>query len=428
MDTEKELVEYLRGKEVYIFGAGKYAERLFSRFKKNNISVHGFLVTERQGNPLEVERIRVWSIAEMRDSGKDITALTVVIGVSREQKKIVDFLLDCGYHKVLMVKPPVWHEMALREMMEEYNNSQQDFYLDMDYPGIERWQTAVAETGTGRALFRTPLSGGENWVKILREKCDRGIFESMYGSYQKLPCAQGEELSGEVAKREGFEIYAVTSHMDKQKEIALKTQGVIPLQIGAALTSIRKGYITDDTGDNISVENRDYCECTGLYWIWKNTSGQKYVGLSQYRRRFRLDETSVRYMIDQDVDAVAILPEFTSVPLAEFFYQYIYKYDWKLLKAAVIKYDSAYGELFEQYEQSHFFVPCNMAVFKRAWFDRYCEFAFAAASEIDCRYKEMELYRKDRYMGYLFENLLSLFLMRYHGEMNIAYADMEFIR
>lgn len=30
------------------------------------------------------------------------------------------------------------------------------------------------------------------------------------------------------------------------------------------------GYIGDNTGDNISLRNPNYCELTGLYWAWKN--------------------------------------------------------------------------------------------------------------------------------------------------------------
>ena len=39
--------------------------------------------------------------------------------------------------------------------------------------------------------------------------------------------------------------------------------------VGRALSQDR-GYTGDDTGDNISLKNRNYCELTGLYWLWKN--------------------------------------------------------------------------------------------------------------------------------------------------------------
>ena len=49
--------------------------------------------------------------------------------------------------------------------------------------------------------------------------------------------------------------------------------------------------IGDDTGDNISTKNREYCEYTALYWAWKNyeTLGNPdYIGFMQYRRQFIL--------------------------------------------------------------------------------------------------------------------------------------------
>lgn len=46
-----------------------------------------------------------------------------------------------------------------------------------------------------------------------------------------------------------------------------------------------KGFIGDDTGDNITDKNKYYSELTGIYWVWKNTR-QNITGACHYRRYF----------------------------------------------------------------------------------------------------------------------------------------------
>ena len=64
----------------------------------------------------------------------------------------------------------------------------------------------------------------------------------------------------------------------------------LPVQVGAAgkdkiHSDSGREYVRDDTGDNISKLNPEFCELTGLYWAWKNLSAD-YIGLVHYRRYF----------------------------------------------------------------------------------------------------------------------------------------------
>lgn len=62
----------------------------------------------------------------------------------------------------------------------------------------------------------------------------------------------------------------------------------IPLHVGAEGKE-NLGYIKDNTGHSISLKNPNFCELTGLYWVWKNEGGD-YIGLVHYRRYFTRKE------------------------------------------------------------------------------------------------------------------------------------------
>lgn len=61
-----------------------------------------------------------------------------------------------------------------------------------------------------------------------------------------------------------------------------------PLQVGSVLHD-KIGYISDDSGENISEKNPNYSELTGLYWMWKNDNSSDVMGLCHYRRYFLND-------------------------------------------------------------------------------------------------------------------------------------------
>ena len=59
----------------------------------------------------------------------------------------------------------------------------------------------------------------------------------------------------------------------------------IPVWAGKNNKPDVKGFIGDDSGENISEKNKYYSELTGLYWVWKNTNSDV-IGSCHYRRYF----------------------------------------------------------------------------------------------------------------------------------------------
>ncbi|MDD7441233.1 MAG: DUF4422 domain-containing protein, partial [Sutterellaceae bacterium] len=61
-----------------------------------------------------------------------------------------------------------------------------------------------------------------------------------------------------------------------------------PIHVGRAIATdaVKQSLadiIGDDTGDNISRKNPNYCELTAQYWAWKNCDSD-YIGFMHYRR------------------------------------------------------------------------------------------------------------------------------------------------
>lgn len=71
-------------------------------------------------------------------------------------------------------------------------------------------------------------------------------------------------------------IYVVTHKKYKLSDY-LKNQGYKLISVGNA-NKVNNAGEKDNTGDNISEKNANYCELTALYWAWKMIDNQSIKG------------------------------------------------------------------------------------------------------------------------------------------------------
>lgn len=425
--SEQEFLEYLKKtKHLYLYGAGIVAKRVLRFCNANNVAVESIVVTNREDDFTSLCGIPVMSLAELQNSGLDISKIDLLVCVKVEPYGGTcswnDDLFDIPFSSRFIL-PPKTNEW-LREFEEECNVEQasiQLVYCDVDVNNENMEQNhLVLLDDKNNAFCRCETKELIECVEDFNTFCTREALESLYGDVSFIPFDK-------TIDENGTDSYVVMCHLDKVSAEDVAEQGYHPIQVGAALTDIRKGCQTDDEGDNISKKNRDYSECTAIYWIWKNTFGQDYVGINHYRRRLLLNQASIDYIKDENVDVVLALPHFCVSSVREFFMRFVSKHDWQLMKEKVELLYPEYAQLWEEYENAHFYFHGNLALWKRDWFDKYCEFAFSVTEQIEAEYEKRGIIRQDRYMGFLFENLTSFFIMTHRDEMKIACTQMKWI-
>lgn len=198
--------------------------------------------------------------------------------------------------------------------------------------------------------------------------------------------------------------------------------GYCALQVGAEGKE-KYGYLMDNIGNHISGKNANYCELTGLYWIWKNTD-DSYKGLVHYRRYFGRnnlsnkisDICSYEHLLNclKSVDIV--------LPYVEYFKQNAKEeillhccteeiFD-KLRQIIETKYPD-YIETYDRYFNENKASLFNMLFCKREIFDAYCEWLFSILFVLE---KQVDLAKLNTYQqrlyGFLSERLLNVWVIK----------------
>lgn len=205
-------------------------------------------------------------------------------------------------------------------------------------------------------------------------------------------------------------------------------KGYVPILVGAFNKSINHTYLRDDLSDNISEKNANYCELTGLYWIWKNDKSSTWIGLSHYRRFF-LKES--KFNITSDYNSIAseeyiqdllkkfdiILPKKRHYPFInnrQHFVQSHYEKDINTLEYVISQYYSDYHDDFKKVMSSNSLHLYNMFIMNRNCFDRYCQWLFDILFKVE-GLSDISGYDsyQSRLYGFLSERLLNVWVLHH---------------
>ncbi|MDX2190400.1 MAG: DUF4422 domain-containing protein [Bacteroidota bacterium] len=223
---------------------------------------------------------------------------------------------------------------------------------------------------------------------------------------------------------------------------------IIPIQVGKKNNPIDLKISGDDTGDNISVRNPNFCELTALYWIWKNDNEYDIVGLNHYRRFLKLGRQNIfsssKYNISSnEINTVSNNIE-KSINLLEK-YEWILPYpshlhnslktqycnkhipeEWEILIQVISEKYPQYMPFVEKtFNKSNVLQPYNMFITDRKNFEKYADWVFSILFEVDRRISTSNYPFQARAIGYMAERLFTLYMSK--NEFKIKYVPIYFI-
>lgn len=148
------------------------------------------------------------------------------------------------------------------------------------------------------------------------------------------------------------------------------------------------GISKDNTGDNISTLNLNFCELTGLYWAWKNVNAD-YLGLVHYRRHFAVSSRTNADPFDSiltEDELMRFLPDVRLfVPRKRhYFIETVYShYEHTHYSAQLDETEKVLKELYPEYLDNYYRVirrsyayMFNMMIMEKSLFDDYCSWLF----------------------------------------------------
>lgn len=190
----------------------------------------------------------------------------------------------------------------------------------------------------------------------------------------------------------------VPVHVGRDVAFAKSKDGVISKQ---DMDWLLKNTIGDNTGDNISKLNRDFCEMTAVYWAWKNydkLGNPDYIGLCHYRTFLNFGKVYVRGILDENTIVAPKLDNYLR------WHPNIIGPD---LSGIDIKRYPGLSWANDKFLHDGLIYYKNIFIMPQKIFMQYCEFVFGVLFDI----YNSETEHEPRRMGYNAEYLTSYFIM-----------------
>ena len=220
----------------------------------------------------------------------------------------------------------------------------------------------------GHFSFRC-IGAAEEYVLLSRVLSEHGFS---FIEADQAPLGPGQDGMPGVA------VYAACSAHDRP----LEGQGDLPvyfrrMQAGAALDARLPFCAYDDTGENISCENRHYDELTVTYWVWKNCM-DPVKGIAHYRRYLAVPQETMRTLLSGEAD-VCLPPPFVCWPDTGAQYR---RYNTsEAVDAMLLAIEDVHGvserDEAERVLRGAYLYNYNMLVARAPVFDAYCAWMFS---------------------------------------------------
>lgn len=270
---------------------------------------------------------------------------------------------------------------------------------------------------------------GLNQYTCMDSKLRNSLMERYFLKSGKFPSVHMLHCDSKEDKAD-LQVFMAKFHRDRcLSKVYEMPPWVEFLQVGAALTEECIADFRDNTGEHISGKNVNYCELTALYWMWKNKldcrvcmDQAEYYGLFHYRRILDISERDLKRIKENDVDVVLPFPTIHEPDIREHPVRYVKESDWDAMRQALWESEPKYERDFERILEQPYLYNYNLIVAKRKVLSDYCAWLFPILERTEELSQPKGWERKDRYVGYLGESLLTLYFLLHQENLKIFHT------